>query len=189
MPAKDINLIPNEVVRERNRNQAFRGLLVFGLVVFAIAIGGLFVSSFLSATANRTLSGVQNQVSAAEGELAKLQDVQKEGSMLTARLKYIKGLLDNKTYYSILMDKLNQKSKTGITINSVQISKDFTLTLTGTSANTTLLQVYVLGLIADNETFFIDPRITQVSIKEDDGSSTFTILVDVNKDELYKIID
>lgn len=182
--SENINLIPAEVIQERNLHNTFNRFLYFSILVLVISFVALGVAAFLSTNSQSKLTKITNEVSTKQDELKSLQDVERQGSELVARLGFVDTLLNNKVYNSLVMQEMNKRNIAGIVINSISLTDSFDLTINGVATSTTILQRYVSNLVAEPDNLFSNALIKQVSIKEDSGAATFGITVTADSTKL-----
>jgi len=181
---ENINLIPSEVIKERSMHATYNRFLFVSILVLVLTGLGIAGLLYINYTKQQELNSVTKQVSQKKEELKSLEDVQKNGSILTAKLAHIDSLLTNKIYYSRLLDEIKNRQTEGIVLNSVNINSSFEVSFSGSAANTVALQRYVTHLIEEPDNLFSDAKILAVSIKEDTGLTTFGITVVANKEML-----
>src|SRR3989344_1615523 len=138
MPASltsGINFIPDDVVESKTREgYKKRGFLV-GLVIvglFVVAGAGIFI---YNKTLEAQLSRIQQDISEKQGEITRLIPAGESGYVLGTRLEEIEFLLNDRRYYSKLMDLLKRTTPETVNLTDWNVSEN-TLTLTGTTPST-----------------------------------------------------
>ena len=177
---QEINLIPQEVVKERSRQSSQTKLVIFSLIVLFIS-GVLTVTAGLLATSSAaSLSKLKDESNQKEQKIKSLEEVEKSASVLQQRLGFIKKLFDNKVIYSKILNELELKLITGIAVTDVDVSPDYKISISGIASSTTILQNYVKNLVAESS-LFGDLKIIEVNIKEGKGTVDFKVEAIVDK--------
>jgi len=184
---QNINLVPSEVVKERALHQAYNKFVIFSLVILVAAFSVLGVFAYLVSSTQKQISTLNNEIAAKERELEKLKNVEKSGAILTSRLEFIQNLMNNKVYYSKVMEEIKSRTIPGIVVSSISVSDIFEISVSGTAASTTALQNYVTGLVAGPDNLFFDAKIFEVSVKEGGGTASFRVTVQTKAEEIVGV--
>lgn len=182
----NINLIPSEVVKERSLKKTHSRLLLVSIFFLVLVVLSAIGVIFLQSKAQGELNAAKGRINSKQDEIESLKEVERKASSLTAKLSYIEGLLSNKIFYSRIMNELDLKSKTGITLTQATVSESYAVEITGLSTSTTTLQSYINNLVQGPDNLFSDARILEVNIKEGSGLASFKVSVKVSKDSLVK---
>ncbi len=177
---QEINLIPQEVVKERTRQSSQTKFVIFSLIVIFVAGLSTVISGVLATSSSATLSGLKDDVSQKEQRIKSLEEVEKSASVLQQRLSYIKGLFDNKVVYSKVLNELEVRLINGIAVTDIDVSPDFQVSISGVASSTTILQNYVKNLVAEGS-LFGDLKIIEVNIKEGKGTVDFKVEATIDK--------
>lgn len=177
---QEINLIPQEVVKERSRQSSQTKFVLFSLVFLFIAGILTVVSGLLATTSSASLSSIKDEVNQKEQKIKSLEEVEKSASVLQQRLGFIKGLFDNKIVYSKILNELEVRLINGIALTDVEVTPDYAITISGVASSTTILQNYVKNLVSEGS-LFSDLKIIEVNIKEGKGTVDFKVQATVDK--------
>jgi len=156
------------------------------LVLLAIVLILAGIAIFLQSKSQSDLNATKSRISTKQDEIESLKDVERKASALTAKLSYVDQLLKNKIYYSKVMNELDLKSKSGITVTQVDVDEMYNVEIGGVSTSTTVLQTYINDLVKEPDNLFFDAKILEVSIKEGSGLASFKVSVKALKENLIK---
>ncbi|OGC51089.1 hypothetical protein A2982_02365 [candidate division WWE3 bacterium RIFCSPLOWO2_01_FULL_39_13] len=194
MPASltsGINFIPDDVVESKTREgYKKRGFLV-GLVIvglFVVAGAGIFI---YNKTLEAQLSRIQQDISEKQGEITRLIPAGESGYVLGTRLEEIEFLLNDRRYYSKLMDLLKRTTPETVNLTDWNVSEN-TLTLTGTTPSTySPIAEFKENLLNDKSD---DPQIIKevlfenAALNKEDKIITFTLKIDLSPEGLKESI-
>ncbi len=179
-----INLIPSEVLKERSLKNQYKRFLYFSFFILIVSFASFAFISYILSSSNRKLTSLKRNVAKKQDEIKQLEDVAKKGAILTSRLSYIDNILKNRTYYSRIMDEIKLRSKAGVVVTGVSVKEfdgKFDTSISGVASSTTVLQDYMLGLVAKPDNLFSKPKILEVSVREGESTATFKISLDTDK--------
>lgn len=180
---QEINLIPQDVVKERTRQSSQTKFVLFAFLVVIVSGILTVVAGVMATTSSATLSTLKTEVSTKEVKIKSLEDVEKTASVLQQRLGYINTLFNTKTIYSKILTELESKLLTGIAVTSVDVTPEYEITISGVASSTTVLQNYVKN-IASETGLFNNLKIMEVNIKEGKGTVDFKVEAMVDKTKI-----
>lgn len=183
MPS-DINLIPSEVVKERSLKKTHSRLLIGSIVFIGLIVIVAAVVIFLQTRSVSKLNATKSRIQTKRDEIESLKEVERKASALTAKLDYVDHLLSSKIYYSRVMNELDLRSKTGITLTQVDVDATYEVIISGLSTSTTNLQTYIDGLVKGPDNLFTNAKVLEVNIKEGSGLAVFKVSVEVDRADL-----
>ena len=180
-----INLIPTEVLKERSLKNQYRRFLYFSFGVLIFSFLAFAVVSYFLSSSNKELTSLKRSVASKQDEIKQLEDIAKKGAILTARLSFIDTVLKNRVYYSRIMEEIKLRSKAGVVVTGVSVKEfddTYETSISGVASSTTVLQDYMLGLVAKPDNLFSRPKILEVSVREGESTATFKISLDTDRD-------
>lgn len=192
-----VNLLPEARIHKL-RNQAKKrtystiagltgGILLASIVVFVMLQG------FLAATYGAN----KDRISKLNAELETSKPMEEEAATLQANLASFYKLNSNRTYVTRFFTNFFKMVPSFVKIDSVSISADNTVTITGNTGSfadvsrfANLLEEYNLNYLPqedlDRVAVFTDAEFTSVSKDTKTGKTTFTMTFKVNQELLKK---
>ncbi|MBU1016632.1 MAG: PilN domain-containing protein [Patescibacteria group bacterium] len=189
---QDINLIPEELKRQKRREIQIKGLFKWSIVLCSLSI---IVSVGLLAyklVLNKTLNGTNEEIVVEEQKIVSLKDMESKMTILGEKLTFIQKVLDSRLLYSKLLKELGKISPSGVYLTDIAVSGPDKATIGGVTASYAMLSELVKN-IADNsllgESIFDYSEVTSVNLREETARIEFSMNIYLKKGVLADGVD
>ena len=185
---EDISLLPKEV--ERKREQAARGRLFRkGSLVFLAASFLLGVGAFVYSLALKSqLSGLEQNITSEKSKISSLSEIEFKAHDLEMRVDALKNILDEKIYFSDLLDTLARAVPADVAIVEITVPSETAVSVSGTSRSYVSLAKFLLNLKESGppSVGFEAVELRSVSLDQQTGEANFDLNLEVAKGGLQK---
>ncbi len=189
--SSNLNLIPDDVLLEKNRRVKKQKGLKFGilLVIILSVVGvGLVVYNI---TLQKQIKSLKSEIDYKNTQIDKLKEFGKVGYSLGIRLENVKNVLKKRPEYSNLIQELQKRTPDKVSVNSYSFS-DNTISISAVAKdNYTPIAEFQDNLLKEkNEgvdpemTIFTDVKIGSANYNKQDGSVSFKFTVSYNSNAL-----
>lgn len=181
---QSINLVPQEEIQEQTKIKVVKLSSVFAILLFFVVAG---VAGFMYYQKYQ----LDLQKAALDGEIAGLRDEIKGMSELeivarnhTKKVAVLRGLMDNRVYYSKLVNELRGRETDDIKITTFDYSGS-NLNISGTCSSLVSLSEYISNLLnrdgskgsEELKSLFTSVRLGNVTLQKADSKFTFSLQV------------
>ncbi|MBP7859532.1 hypothetical protein KA001_01040 [Patescibacteria group bacterium] len=181
MPVQNLNLIPTEVIREGKLKSTQSKAIFYSVAFLLVCLIFTGVSFYFVTTSKSKVLALKKSNTDKISELKSLENLEKSAQITQNRLELINNIVSAKIYYSKVLTELQNKSNAQITIEAVEIDKDFGLVINGVASTTLTLQNYVNNLVKGPNNLFSQAKILSLDISEGLGNAKFSVKVEADK--------
>lgn len=179
---EDISLLPKEV--EKRREQEARGRLLRrgGLVFLAVSLllaVGVFVYSL---TLDSQLSNLEQNIASEMSKIASLSEIELGAKDLEVRVVAMAKILNEKIYFSNLLDTLAKAVPADVAIAEVTAPSETAVSVSGASRSYVSLAKFLLNLKGAG--LFRAVELRSVSLDAQTGEANFDLNLSVVKEGL-----
>lgn len=178
---EDISLLPKEV-KKRKEQEARDRLLRRGSLVFAavsLLLGaGVFVYSLVLGS---QLSNLEQDIASEKSEISSLSEIELKAHDLEGRVEALKKILDEKIYFSDLLDTLAKMVPADVTVVEMTVPSEDTISVSGTSRSYVSLAKFLLNLKGASQPSvgFEVVELRSVSLDQQTGEANFDLNLSV----------
>lgn len=186
MPKSDLNLVPQEVMKERESQRTAGSLSVLSLAFFVLCV--LIVSgAFLYETIIiRQVNAIESKEKAMTEELVTLKDVEMKVRSFEFKTKNLSTVFGKRLYFSKLLSKVKELTPDGVAIDELFEVSPTEINLSGTTQGYLSIASFMEALSSDKE--FVEKVLgPSASTDRQTGQTKFTITVILKLDALKKI--
>lgn len=181
---EDISLLPKEVERKKEQEARDRLLRRGGLVFLAVSLllaAGVFVYSL---TLDSQLSNLEQDIAGERSKIASLSEIELDATDLERRVEALAKILDEKIYFSDLLDTLAKAVPADVAIAEVTVPSEEAVSVSGTSRSYVSLAKFLLNL--KDAGLFETVELRSVSLDQQTGEANFDLNLGTVKEGLRK---
>lgn len=184
--AKDINLLPSEITKERKRKQQKKS---FNIIAYIFLGACVLVSGIIFLYHYFQVRTLQSLVSASKNEEQKIKDlraIEEEGLRLEVKNTALGDILKLQKKYSYLLEMISKSAPTGLKINSLVSSVASDVQVSGVADSYAILSRFLINTI-DPEmggAIFTAADLNSVNLDERVGGARFLMTLYIKKGSL-----
>ena len=186
MPKNGLNLVPQEVVKDRESARTTSSLSVLSLVFFVLCV--FFVSgAFIYETiVIRQVNAIKKKEEAMTQELASLKDLEVRVRSFEVKTKNLTTVFGKRLYFSKLLSKIKELTAEEVVLSELFEVSPTEINLSGSTQGYLSIAKFMESLASDAD--FVDKVLgPSASTDRQTGQTKFTLTVILKPDALKKL--
>lgn len=188
---QSINLVPREIKTEQVKVRVVKASSVVTVLMLIIVggISGYFYYNNLMAKSK--IKENEAQIASLRKDIQEMEDIEVVARNLDKKYSSIKDVLDNRLYYSMLMEEVKSRIPEGVILTEFILNRDGTISLDGYGQTYLSISEFFgnLGVPSSEEgvePLFGDVTLNSVSFDNRDGTAKYSITTKFNGELLKK---
>lgn len=179
-----INLIPQEERIQQTKTKVVKVSTIISVVLLVIVagVGGFFY--YRVYTLRNELKELDAGVANLRSQISSLSEIEIEARNLYKKSQVLEKLFNERIYYSTLLTEFAESTPEQITVNSLGMGKDTSLSVSGRADTYNAVQEFTNQLLGNE--VFTSVELNSVGLDTKDDRITFFIVVNYDEDLLHE---
>ena len=190
--AQSINLIPQEEQQEQQKTKVVRVSTIFSIIVLIVVglVSGYFYYSI--SVQKTTLKGLERDITGLRSNIKDLSEIEIVARNLDAKYKALVSIYSAKPYYSVLLEEFARRVPQSVTVTTLSIEQENTITISGTGTDYLAISDFVKSLKenkfddASVNGIFSDVALNSVNLDKASGKAQYFIVIGYDGGKLKK---
>lgn len=179
-----INLIPRKIKEDRQKS-FWKQTTLWGAVAVLVGVGAVSIGVLIFRFAlQRELTRLGEEIDTARSQIEAQKDVELKLRDLEQRADAVVKVLDDRVYYSRIMEKLTELLPQEVTFSRLRVSSPDAATLAGTASSYIDLARFINAVQEDQE-MMAGVQLRSVNLDSQTGQVGFDIDLVVREEALY----
>jgi len=185
---ESINLVPTHEKSQQQRVKLVKTGTILAVVLLILTVGVSGFYFYQISKFEETSKTLDLDIETIRSDIKKLSDIEISGRNLYTKFQTLKLVFENRVYYSLLLDELQKRVPSDVSIESLTASQPEELSISGSASNylsiakfiNTITDIKFSSAGKDLDKLFTDVKLNSVNLDLQTNTAKFFIVVSYN---------